>query len=109
MVTRSQRIDQSISANKSAIEFGSFIRDLREKQGLMLCELALQLGISAAYLSRIERGKENPPRDDLVVKACTCLNADSDLAFIAAHRLPPDMRTDIRNIVAMFRLQEMTA
>lgn len=37
--------------------FGAFIRDLREKRGLGVNQLAQYVGISGAEISRIERGE----------------------------------------------------
>ena len=41
--------------------FGEVVREMREAQGQGLRVVAERLGISPAYLSRIERGKERPP------------------------------------------------
>jgi predicted transcriptional regulator len=49
--------------------FGETIRDLRVAQDFGLRETASKVGISPAYLSRIERGKERPPRPE-VIKDC---------------------------------------
>ena len=46
--------------------FGETIRDLRVAQDLGLRETATKVGISPAYLSRIERGKERPPRPEVI-------------------------------------------
>ena len=51
--------------------FGETIREMRMAQEMGLRRAAERLGISPAYLSRVERGKERPPRPDLV-------KADSD-------------------------------
>ena len=42
--------------------FGETIRDMRMAQEMGLRTAAERLGISPAYLSRVERGKERPPR-----------------------------------------------
>jgi len=41
-------------------EFGDAIRDARERQGLTLEQMAAMLGVSHAYIWRIEQGFENP-------------------------------------------------
>ena len=43
--------------------FGHYIRRQREERDMTLTELARRLEISIAYLSRIERERENPPPD----------------------------------------------
>jgi predicted transcriptional regulator len=42
--------------------FGHYIRCEREGQAMTLTELARRVEVSIAYLSRIERERENPPR-----------------------------------------------
>ena len=42
---------------KVAIEFGAFIREAREKQGLYQAEMAEKLNVSRGYYSLIEAGK----------------------------------------------------
>ena len=43
--------------------FGHYIHRQREERDMTLTELARRLEISIAYLSRIERERENPPAD----------------------------------------------
>lgn len=76
---------------------------------MALNELALKLEISSAYWSRIERDRENPPKDSLIQGAADALGEQSDEAFIAAGRLPPDLRVHIREIVEMYREKELNA
>ena len=52
---------------------------------------AERLGISPAYLSRIERGKERPPRPDLVKRMATLLGGDPDMLFRLADSTDPDL------------------
>ena len=46
--------------------FGHYIRRQREERDMTLTELARRVEISIAYLSRIERERENPPPDHLI-------------------------------------------
>ena len=50
-----------------------------------------RLDISPAYLSRIERGKERPPRPDLVKRMATLLGGDPDMLFRLAESTDPDL------------------
>ena len=50
-----------------------------------------RLGISPAYLSRIERGKERPPKPELVKRLATLLGGDPDLLFRLAASTDPDL------------------
>lgn len=46
--------------------FGRFIRRVREEREMTLTELARRVEVSIAYLSRIERERENSPPDRLM-------------------------------------------
>lgn len=87
------------------MSFGAYIRQKREAKGILMNDFARQLEISPAYWSRIERGMEKPPKDELIKKAANLLGLDPDEAFIEASRLPPDMQEDVGSIVRMYRKQ----
>ena len=74
-----------------ATSFGGTIREMREAQQLGLRAAADRLGISPAYLSRIERGKERPPKPDLVKRMATLLGGGPDLLFRLAESTDPDL------------------
>ena len=83
--------------------FGIYVRTKREEVGMTLTELARQLEISPAYWSRIETGRENPPKDELIKKAATILGLSEDELFIEASRLPPDMQEEVAEVVRLYR------
>lgn len=83
--------------------FGTYVRTKREEVGMTLTELARQLEISPAYWSRIETGRENPPKDELIRKAATILGLSEDDLFIEASRLPPDMQEEVAEVVRLYR------
>ena len=83
--------------------FGTYVRTKREGVGMTLTELARQLEISPAYWSRIETGRENPPKDELIRKAATILGLSEDELFIEASRLPPDMQEEVAEVVRLYR------
>ena len=64
---------------------------MREAQDMGLRTAAERLGISPAYLSRIERGKERPPKPDVVKRMARLLGADPDLLFRLAASTDPDL------------------
>lgn len=78
--------------------FGETIREMREAQKLGLRSAAERLGISPAYLSRIERGKERPPKPELVKKVARLLGGDADLLFRLASSTDPDI-AEFMNLV----------
>lgn len=85
------------------MSFGPVIRERRTELGIGLVDMAERLGISAPYLSRIERGLESPPRDQLIERAAAILGLQMDDLFVKAQRLPPDMRTDMEKVVRAYR------
>lgn len=71
--------------------FGETIRDLRVAQDLGLRETAGKVGISPAYLSRIERGKERPPRPEVIKELAKVLAADPDVLFRLSSSTDPEI------------------
>ena len=71
--------------------FGETIRELRAAQDLGLRETASLVGISPAYLSRIERGKEHPPRPDVIKTLAKILAADPDVLFRLSSSTDPEI------------------
>ncbi len=71
--------------------FGNTIRELRTAQDLGLRETAGKIGISPAYLSRIERGKEKPPKPDLIKALAKELAADPDVLFRLSSSTDPEV------------------
>ena len=71
--------------------FGATIREMREAQDMGLRAAAERLGISPAYLSRIERGKERPPKPEIIKRIATLLGGDPDLLFRLAESTDPDL------------------
>ena len=71
--------------------FGETLRELRVAQDLGLRETATKVGISPAYLSRIERGKENPPRPEVIKELARALAADPDVLFRLSSATDPDL------------------
>ncbi len=85
--------------------FGETIRDLRVAQNLGLRQTASKVGISPAYLSRIERGKEHPPRPEVIKQLAKVLAADPDVLFCLSSSTDPDVvdylhtRHDVMNLI----------
>lgn len=64
---------------------------MRLAQQIGLRRAAQRLGISPAYLSRIERGRERPPKPDTVKRMATLLGGDHDLLFRLAESTDPEL------------------
>lgn len=71
--------------------FGETLRELRTAQDLGLRETAAKAGISPAYLSRIERGKERPPKPEIIKELARILAADPDVLFRLSSSTDPEI------------------
>jgi len=71
--------------------FGETLRTLRIAQDLGLRETAGKVGISPTYLSRIERGKERPPRPEIIKALAKLLAADPDVLFRLSSSTDPEI------------------
>lgn len=85
------------------MSFGAFIRERRVSRGMTLFDVAADAQVSVPYLSRIERERENVPKDDLIRRIAVILNIPEDEAFAAARRLPPDLRSEAKEVFAVYR------
>ena len=73
----------AITCNREkSMAFGPWIRAEREKAEIGLNDFAKLIGISPAYWSRIERGMEKAPKDNLIVAACKQLGWETTEAKI---------------------------
>lgn len=76
--------------------FGDQVRSLREVKGIGLRRFAERVGMSATYLSKIERGEFLPPSQAKVRAIAVALGQDVDEFLALAGRLPPDLPGIIR-------------
>lgn len=58
--------------------YGELTRRLREEREYGLREFAKLIGVSATYLSQVERGELPPPAEERVVKTAQLLGLDKD-------------------------------
>ena len=61
------------------MEFGEYIRSLRENRNLLLREMAANLNMDVAYLSKIERGNRMARREQVVAFAKTLKEDENEL------------------------------
>ena len=85
------------------MSFGLYIRQRRIEMGFGLNEFSGRIGISPAYWSRVERGIEKAPRDELIEKTASLLGMSVDELFLQAARLPPDMQKELPQVVSLYR------
>ncbi|MCO5186036.1 MAG: helix-turn-helix domain-containing protein [Anaerolineae bacterium] len=72
-------------------EFGRTVRKIRLAQNRGLRETASDIGISPAYLSRIERGKEPPPAPTIIKELADVLMVEPEQLFRLAAVTDPDI------------------
>lgn len=58
---------------KEKWSFGESVRFIREQQGIKIREVASKVGMTATYISDIERGNNRPPRRPLMQNILTAL------------------------------------
>lgn len=87
--------------------FGAFVRGEREALGRTQAEFADACDLSVGYLNSIESMQVKPPSDKVLVKIGMAMGLeDLDEIFIAAGRLPFDLRMDLRRLVTFARCYE---
>lgn len=94
--------------------FGETLRDLRMAQDLGLRETAFKVGISPAYLSRIERGKESPPRPEVIKELARVLAADPDVLFRLSSSTDPEVigflhdQPEVINLIRFIKVSDFS-
>lgn len=78
--------------------FGHLLRELRTKHPdySSLREFARKVGLSPAYLSRIENEKEPPPSEAVVERLAEALGADKYELFSYAGKIPEEFLETFR-------------
>ena len=77
--------------------FGTVVRELREEKGFGLRQFAKMIGVSATYLSKIERDELPPPAEDRVKEIARLLDQDPDELLALAGKVASDLSAIIRN------------
>jgi HTH-type transcriptional regulator, competence development regulator len=76
--------------------FGAHLRKLRVQRGIGLRKLAMTVGISATYLSKVERGEMPPPAERQVLALARILGQDEDVFLGMAGRIASDLPAIIK-------------
>ena len=77
-------------------KFGEFVRREREAKEIGLREMAKMIGVSATYLSKIERDEFPPPAEDKVRKIAAIIGCDADELLARADRVSSDLSEIIK-------------
>ncbi len=75
---------------------GRRIKEARQAKGLSQEALSEKIGMSAKYLSSVERGKENPTLDTLI-KLADALEVETSELFNYQHKRSPE---ELRQLVS---------
>jgi transcriptional regulator with XRE-family HTH domain len=78
-------------SDKNEKSFGQRVRELRQEKRISLRKFAVMVGLSPAYLSRIERDDCKPPVEELVRAIAEELDQDTDEFLALADRLAKDL------------------
>jgi HTH-type transcriptional regulator, competence development regulator len=85
----------------SYVEFGQRIRELREAKrktdpAFSLRRFALAVGVSAAFLSKVEMGEALPPKAEKIIKMAELLDVNADELLALAGKVDPILPEIIR-------------
>lgn len=75
--------------------FGDRVRELRQKKGWRLLDLAEKVGVGSTYLSRVENERLNYgdyPSDALIHRLADALDADEGELLLLAKRIPEPVK-----------------
>ena len=88
-------------------QIGQYLRTLREKRketdsAYSLRKVAKKVGVEPSYLSKIERGIEKSPSEQLIIKLAKILDEDQDMLLAMAGKISSDLAHIIRKRPQVF-------
>ncbi|HEY8594844.1 MAG TPA: helix-turn-helix transcriptional regulator [Devosiaceae bacterium] len=91
---------QRTKTDAAGAAFGEHIRKLRERRlgsdpSFSLRQVAARCGVTAAYLSRVERGEVAPPGEATLLRLADELGEDPDVMLALAGKISTDLRSTI--------------
>ncbi len=72
------------------MSLGTFLRSRRTEHGLPLTAVAARVGMSPVRLSRLERDREPPPEEDVLVRLAEAIGVAPTDVLATARRRPSD-------------------
>jgi transcriptional regulator with XRE-family HTH domain len=73
------------------MRFGEHVRQARDRRGMTQKHVAELTGYAPEYVADLERSRRPVP-DNVAADVARALAVPSDLAFVWAGKLPPDLR-----------------
>lgn len=89
------------------MDFGQNFVEARNRRGIEQKDAAEKLGLSAAYLSRVETGKQKPSLD-LILKAAKFYNVEPGFFFSGRHEININSLYTEKNKAFISDLQSLT-
>jgi len=71
--------------------FGEYVRQEREARGISLRKFAQRVGVSTAYISKVETGRMDPPGEMTIKRIANELEVDSDELLAKAGKISSDL------------------
>lgn len=71
--------------------FGALVRRLRQEHEITLRQFAKQVGVSAAFLSKVELGQFSPPGEEKIIAIARRLDYNPDLLLARAGKVSSDV------------------
>ena len=81
-------------------QFGNYVRRLRGQRNVSLRRFAAQVGISATYLSKVERGDLPPPGEETIRAIAIALDKNADAFLAVAGRIPSELTEVVKDTQA---------
>lgn len=87
---------------------GQKLRNLREEKGLLLRQVAAELEVDTAYISKMERGEKNIKRDYIIKLASLYRYSSEDLVTLWLADKVYDIIKEEKNAIEALRIAEQT-
>lgn len=78
-------------------KFGDIIRQRREEKEITLRAFAKEVGVTATYISMMERGMNAPPGPDKIKRMAVILGLDADELLATAKKVDPEVASILRS------------
>jgi HTH-type transcriptional regulator, competence development regulator len=81
----------------NSLKFGEFVRKTRLELNIGLRDFSRQVGVSAAYISKMEMDEFSPPKEENIKKMAKILKVDEDKLLSMADKISSDIKEIIND------------
>lgn len=78
------------------MKFSTLLKQLRQKRGVSIKKLAVELGVNYTYISKLENSKANPS-PEVINRFAHYFDYNADELMIAAGKIPKDIKEILKN------------